>query len=426
IFYAVKLASREFVPRQEDRRIVTWTNFPQVFSYCIPYFFMAYLVRRRDTRLLRILLLPLVVAMAVRCTWGYTFANPRLRWYEWDRGIIALVCIAKAIDFAWAKNGRHKMTEQSLKVVNDQQGPIRSNNANRTGLLAHFPDGLCDALEVGLSMRGIGWDFGQYIYVPPPTQPLSRRPFVVHALKNLVHNVLAIDLIDTIIKLTPGVGPTSGTIFLAHLSPFPRYALSTVLHLGFGLLIHCGVCVVYDSFALLAVLGIGQSPAGWPPITGGLWHVTSLHAFWSRAWHQALRHVFLVYGGFPGRAVAGRAGATVGTFLASGLVHELGITAAGVGFDARVLVFFLLQAVGVVLEKTLREVMGRRVGGFFGFMWAALFVVGFGQMCTDAWFSRGIGGATTIPTQLSPIRRLVLPSSRWLVYVALKGAECSK
>ena len=112
---------------------------------------------------------------------------------------------------------------------------------------------------------------------------------------------------------------------------------------------------------------------------------SSLHEFWGRAWHQGLRHVFLVLGGFPaGRAAGGSAvAAAFGTFLASGLVHELAITVVpDADLDWRVVAFFALQGVGIVLERVYCRVTGRRVGGPLGFVWAAVFVLGFGQMCS--------------------------------------------
>lgn len=84
--HAAFLAFREFVPAQQSRRLLTWKTGPQAFLYLVPYFFMAYLARRRDTHLMRVLLLPTIVAMAVRCTWSFTIGNPYFAFFEWDRG----------------------------------------------------------------------------------------------------------------------------------------------------------------------------------------------------------------------------------------------------------------------------------------------------------------------------------------------------
>ena len=88
VYHAAFLAFREFVPRTEDREELTWRNVPQAMLFLVPYLFMAYLVRRRDTHLMRVLLLPTLIAMTARCTFRYQWKDPRFRWYEWDRGDI--------------------------------------------------------------------------------------------------------------------------------------------------------------------------------------------------------------------------------------------------------------------------------------------------------------------------------------------------
>ena len=101
--HAAALAFREFVPRQQHRRLLTWTAAPYAFLYVVPYLFMAYLVRRRDTHLVRILLLPTVIATAIRCTWGYTVGNPWCTFYEWDRGKVRVILWLKCIVLLYPK-----------------------------------------------------------------------------------------------------------------------------------------------------------------------------------------------------------------------------------------------------------------------------------------------------------------------------------
>ena len=198
-------------------------------------------------------------------------------------GILALVVIAKSIDFACAKDGRLKLTEKELRAVNGAR-LIAAPSSARRGFPAYLPDGVHDALEVGLSLRGLGWDFGRHVYVPPPIQPRARRAFLHMTLARLARNVLLFDALDTLIKLTPGLGPEGGTLFLAHLAPAPRYALSTALHAAHGLLIAHGVEIVYDSLALAGVALLAQDPRAWPPVDGGedgggVWRARSLHDF---------------------------------------------------------------------------------------------------------------------------------------------------
>ena len=71
-----------------------------------------------------------------------------------------------------------------------------------------------------------------------------------------------------------------------------------------------------------------------------------------------------------------------GVFLASGLYHEIGFHLGGASFDWRVVGFFVLQAAGILLEKAYTMYTGKRVGGWSGFAWMLLFVVGLGQVCS--------------------------------------------
>ncbi|KAJ3004494.1 hypothetical protein NUW54_g4789 [Trametes sanguinea] len=161
VSYAAGLAFREFIPRQQDREPLTWTNAPNAFLYLIPYFFLAYLVRRQGTHLMRLLLLPTVIAMTLRCTFRYTKDDPSLVWYEWNRGtlrfaspglmilalktflsagLLAMFVMAKSIDFAFAREGRLKLGEKELRRSHDNDGSPRHVGKERAAeLLGRSP-----------------------------------------------------------------------------------------------------------------------------------------------------------------------------------------------------------------------------------------------------------------------------------------------
>ncbi|CDO70746.1 hypothetical protein BN946_scf184798.g61 [Trametes cinnabarina] len=231
-------------------------------------------------------------------------------------------------------------------------------------------------------MRGVGWDFGTYVPIPRSNRPAERQAYIRATIKDIVRNVLLVDVLDTAVKQVPGITATGGSIFLQELPPLQRYALSTILHISHGLMVYAGVCNVYDITSLIGVVLFHQSPSLWPPICGSLLEARSLHGFWAKAWHQSFRYTFLTLGGFFGRWFAGSIGMVFGCFLASGLFHEFGLIAAGKELDMRVVVFFLLQAVGILLEKAFSALTGRKVGGWPGFLWTAVFILGFGQICT--------------------------------------------
>ncbi|OJT08683.1 hypothetical protein TRAPUB_409 [Trametes pubescens] len=330
--------------------------------------------------------------------------------------------IAKSVDFAFAKEGRLRVGEKDLGRSFDRDAPQRVRSARAAALLGGrnpaariLPRCVFDAMEVGFTMRGVGWDFGKYTPIPQVTRPSERQAFIRATVKNIIRNQLLIDLIDTVTKCIPGVTATGGSIFLQDLPPLERYFLSTAIHIGHGVLIFAGVALTYDIGSLIGIFLFNQSPAAWPPIHGGLFAARSVHDFWARSWHQLFRYTFLTLGGFFGNWLCGGLGMVLGCFLASGLFHEFGLVVAGKELDPSVLAFFLLQAVGILCEKAFRRLTGKKVGGPFGFVWTAVFVVGFGQICTDSWYARGIGGAISIPPSLSVIRLALLPSIRVVV-----------
>ncbi|OJT01603.1 hypothetical protein TRAPUB_7945 [Trametes pubescens] len=171
-----------------------------------------------------------------------------------------------------------------------------------------------------------------------------------------------------------------GTIFLPMLPPVSRYLLSTAIQFIVGIFIILTLQMVFDLFSLIGVGLLNQSPALWPPVHDEPWHMSSLHEFWSKRWHQILRSVFLVMGGYPGRWIAGDVGMLFGTFIASGMYHEVSLCMGGAPFDVRVLVFFVAQAFGILAENAYRRTTGKRVSGWAGWLWGAIFLLGIGQL----------------------------------------------
>ncbi|GBE77539.1 hypothetical protein SCP_0104160 [Sparassis crispa] len=232
-----------------------------------------------------------------------------------------------------------------------------------------------------LYVRGGGWDFGRDIFVPPYTRPSQRNVFLRATALSVVRSFVLLDFYYSCIRLIPGAGTlTGGTIFPEHLSPLQRYAVSTGVHFAMGMLIMYGVGLVHDFNTMLAVGLLGHPPSAWPPVHDSPWKARSLHEFWAKRWHQGLRRVFVVTGGSVGTWIAGNAGMVIGTFLVSGLFHELSMYSFGRGLDHCTTLWFTLQGFGIVLEKVWKMLTSRKVGGVWGRLCTVLFVIVFGQM----------------------------------------------
>ncbi|KAF9046621.1 hypothetical protein BJ165DRAFT_1388652, partial [Panaeolus papilionaceus] len=78
-------AFRTIVPHEHDRVPITLQNgFLPILCY-VPFIFMAYLARRSDTYLIRLLLLPSVIASILVAAYRYTWTKPELNVYNWGQ-----------------------------------------------------------------------------------------------------------------------------------------------------------------------------------------------------------------------------------------------------------------------------------------------------------------------------------------------------
>jgi len=264
-----------------------------------------------------------------------------------------------------------------LKVGESRPGVIKGKESINAHARPASPPGhpfiapwLYDAVELIHTMRGLKWKFGQGMHIPKETKPQDRVPFLRATFVSFVQNFLLLDLLDSTIKLFPGVGsPVGGSMFYANLQPIWRYTVSTFIHIMTGTSILVGFGMVYDLVTLLAVLSLNSSPTSWPPVLDHPWTADSMHVFWSKRWHQLLRQTFVVLGGYPGKWIAGDLGMLFGIFIASGLFHECAMYSMGRGFDHTVAIFFTLQGPILILERMWARLTSRRVGGLTGRLW---------------------------------------------------------
>ena len=95
----------DFMPPPEHQKRITWRDVPNAFAYVLVYSFMAYLVRRRNTQVARLLLLPDMIYLVIRGTFYYDFYHPDYIFHNWCRGKTQVV-LRSRVDFT-----RHTMQD---------------------------------------------------------------------------------------------------------------------------------------------------------------------------------------------------------------------------------------------------------------------------------------------------------------------------
>ncbi|KAJ7819391.1 hypothetical protein B0H14DRAFT_2836695 [Mycena olivaceomarginata] len=405
-------AFRTIIPKPHHRIPLTLSNAPLLLSCFVPFVFLAYLARRPGTFHIRLLFLPTVIVATLSAGFRFRWTIPELNVYNWAMALLAEVVLAKALEYAFTKEGMLKVGEREPGVLKGKEpvkGSVASTNGHteppETQQPSLIPSWLYDSFELIHTMRGLRWKFAQGTYIPPPNRPLERSAFLRATLISFFKNFLLLDLLESCLKLFPHVGlPSGGTIFYPSLPLIPRYIVSTTIHMLTGSALLAGFGMVYDLFTLIAVALLSSAPTSWPPVMDHPWHATSMHMLWAQSWHQLLRNTFLVFGGYPGRWLAGNVGMLLGTFLASGLFHECSMYTMGRGMDHTVTLFFAAQGPLLIGERVWRQVTGRRVGGIIGRLWVYFVMFIAAQPMVNAWHYRGLGGAMVIPPILSPVR----------------------
>ncbi|KAF8523723.1 hypothetical protein BU17DRAFT_43596 [Hysterangium stoloniferum] len=410
---------RAIIPSPGEQVPIHWHNLPLMFVPSLGLYYIGYLARKKNTCLLRAAVAPLIIFGSFHVAFGYVWLDPRYGIYNFLKANYCLAVIAVSIDLAFRTEVIQKVTEQKRGGDNGHSpnapqlsSPSKQKELAVTGLISDIREGMyiCHAA------RGLEYDWGQDVTVPRETRRLERKPFLLATLRQLLHGLLVVDFIDSLWKLIPALqNPMGGSIFVSSL-PWPmRYTLSTVLHYSTATMLQYMLQTSYDLMTIFGVLILRQSPKVWPPIIEHPFLRDSLIDFWSTGWHQLLRQVFFIFGGFPGRWLSqklgfgGGIGLLFGTFFASAMFHEIPFYFLGSGFDWRAPAFFMQQACFVFMERVFRRVTGRRVSGLLGVIWANFAMGILSQNMSDSWHQRGFGSSAIVPESISPTRRVILP-----------------
>ena len=264
-----------------------------------------------------------------------------------------------------------------------------------------------DAWDLFFNLRGCGWNWSPALQIPPETRPThSTSAFVAATLTSLFVHLFLFDVshycVQSFAPSTIG-SPRGGSIFDPSLPPAYRYSRSSIITVMSALVIYCAIQIGYHLAALIGILVFRQHLSLWPPAFKSPWLSTSLTQFWAQRWHQLFRDSFISIGGYPLSLVVGRVGVVLGSFFISGLLHDFGLRNMGNGSDSRkVCGFFLMNGVGILLEHLWRRVTGSRVRGFFGWIWTAVWAVGWGNIVVDAWAQKGLVGSRFLPVHFRP------------------------
>ena len=290
--------------------------------------------------------------------------------------------------------------------------PYKRINRPGNGSSTYFQI-LLDATDLSLNFRGIGWSWARL-----PNAPTESRPsltFFLHTLVSSISHLVLFDLVHRLVQLFgPNAidSPLGGSIFDPSLPPLHRYSCSILITLIVGFMIYAAMQAMYQLSAVFSLIFLCQSPSQWPPLFDHPWFATSLSQFWSRRWHQLFKDIFVSFGGNTLALLIGRVGRLLGAFFVSGVLHAFGLWGLGQGVDFfKIIGFFMIMAVGILLENSWKFITGSRVDGFFGRVWTFVWLLGWGTIFVEAWATKGLIGSLFFPDKFRPSRYIL---SMWI------------
>lgn len=105
------------IPYPEDRIPVTVYTIHNVFFPLLPLLLMSYLVRRPNTHLYRLALMPITIWAILRASFAYVWVDELYGPYNFGQGLFGMASVGKALEYGFVRRGRFKLGEVELGQV---------------------------------------------------------------------------------------------------------------------------------------------------------------------------------------------------------------------------------------------------------------------------------------------------------------------
>ena len=238
--------------------------------------------------------------------------------------------------------------------------------------------------------RGLQHDLGlQTPRIHNSQAELDKPTYLWNRLTASIFHILLFDLFQTIGQTVPGTTmgtPQGGSIYIPSI-PLPwRYLVSSLSVWNMGAGIYSGIQAGYELYTLVSVGLFGTDPVDHPPVFCQPWLGTSVRELWSKRWHAVFKSYFHAIGWTVGYSLLGTFGGVLGVFTLSGILHDVTIWGMGHGTDPlRIVGFFYLQGIAVILEDIWRRTTGHKVRGEWGRLWTWTYLTITSHLVVEAW-----------------------------------------
>ncbi|KAF9228192.1 hypothetical protein BS17DRAFT_763737 [Gyrodon lividus] len=374
-------------------------------TYVLPVFACQYsmgvLVQLRGTRVYRAALLPILLWSAWRASTSVDPSGGDPMQAQLNAVLITQMCSVAMRGSVWATTQEpYQRTDEHLSSQASQGDQDEANSSS-------ISTALWNAWDLLLNLRGVGWNWPRGLTFPKPAfDTHSRTAFVLLSAIRFTFHALAYDAtLQAIRMFSPEEfgSVTGGSIYDPSLSPILQLLRCLIISALTVWMAYFAMEWCYQLQAILFVILFQQHPCQWPPLFDSPWLSTSLGDLWGRRWHQMLRHMLLTLGGRPFGYLFGRPGGIIGAFLISGLFHDIEFRSIGRGGKSLVVIgFFMMNGVGIALERVWKGVYGRSVGGIWGWMWTFSWLALWGVPMVDEWAKAGRFGAESFPGGFKP------------------------